>query len=467
MSANQPIQIMDNQFTEKEVYKGKQMLNSPLITDAGRRWLIRALDPFHDTEVLPAGYPDFEMSATVVQEVNQSFSITMPPGNVGPWDAHVFNAPFFASREESISFWGGYEASTGNISFPYSPGANMPDSGVICAAVSTGNDTLPDVAIEQPVTTLSYKSVNPFGYISAPVRVVGLAFEVINTTATIYQQGLATAYRMPQYHGDLTWARPCSNTVTSITVPVGMEQFAMPPSNPAEAIALPGSKQWPASRGYYGVCTMTNENNILQTNDNRKVVWLPRPTNSSAAAIGAVISAHPASDGVSAMLMTNRWFAPYNTTGAYFTGLSEQTTLQVNVKWLLESAPGPRSVLATLAQPSPSYDGEAIRLYTLLASKLPVGVPFDENPAGEWFDCILGIMGAVSSAVSFVHPILGAVGGGLTGVARLISQATGRSATNPKPMVLVEKPAKKAKTLPSRQRQVEVLVPRTKTRKRR
>lgn len=396
------------------------MLNSSVLTDAGRRWLTRALDPFHDTEVQPAGYPDFEQSATVVQEVNMSVTLTCPPSVAsGTWDAHIFNAPHFASREEATSQWATYNANNGQVA-PIA--IYMPDSGVIAMAVSsTEGITLPDTVLTA-VSSLAVKAVNPYQFLSSKTRVVGYAFEVVNTTAPLYKQGSVIAYRMPQLCGELMWAKGFTTTTSALNVviPTVMDHYAMPPSTPSEAIALPSSKMWDAAKGFYGVCTMTNETNTMQSFNNKKFVWLPNGTPTSGVT-GAVTSTNPTVSGdFTSFQMTNRWFAPYNTTGAYFTGLSKETTLQVNVKYLLESAPGPRSPLVTLAHQSPSYDGEAIRLYTLLVARMPVGVPFDENPAGEWFQTILGLLGQAAMVASPAHPLLGILGGGLDLASKLV-----------------------------------------------
>jgi hypothetical protein len=114
------------------------------------------------------------------------------------------------------------------------------------------------------------------------------------------------------------------------------------------------------------------------------------------------------------VLTSGVYYAPFNTSGIYASGLSPQSTLQVNVKILLEVAPDPTSTLATLAQPSPPCDYEAVRLASNAFSALPVGVPFDENPNGEWFRSVLGTLGALSTSASGINPLFGIIGRGLS-----------------------------------------------------
>jgi len=91
--------------------------------------------------------------------------------------------------------------------------------------------------------------------ITGKCRVVGGGFEVINTTAPIYQQGTVTAYRSPQ-----TFASTMIESTVATTPVVGLgfpaTMHLMAPSSPAAALLLPGSKQWPAARGSYSVFTL-------------------------------------------------------------------------------------------------------------------------------------------------------------------------------------------------------------------
>ncbi len=41
-----------------------------ILKQESRHWLLRALDPFHDTNIKPAGFPDLDASPSVVQEIN-------------------------------------------------------------------------------------------------------------------------------------------------------------------------------------------------------------------------------------------------------------------------------------------------------------------------------------------------------------------------------------------------------------
>jgi len=266
---------------------------------------------------------------------------------------------------------------------------------------------------------LSFSVANPIAYITGKCRVIGMGFEVINTTAELNLQGLVTAYRLPQ---TLTQelAYP-SNTTSSTNTPMPFDCYALPPSNPGEALLLPGSKQWDAKRGSYSICTLIGDENPMQTMNNKAVYYnglnVPNVVGTNTFfGMGNMLAGYT---NVLGNKQNTKYYAPFNTSGIYYTGLSDQTTLQVNVKFILESIPDPRSLIATMAKPCTPFNPEALRLYQEVACMLPPGVPQDENPAGEWFSQILGTLGAMATAGTGVNPLFGLIGTGL-GVGKTI-----------------------------------------------
>lgn len=120
--------------------------------------------------------------------------------------------------------------------------------------------------------------------------------------------------------------------------------------------------------------------------------------------------------------MIGAYRSAFNISGAYFTGLSLQTTLQLNLKAIIEVCPGPTDAIATLATASPEYDPAALEFYSRICSRLPPGVPQDENPAGEFFKQVLSTVGDIAQMGSVIHPAFGLIGGGAKAIARLIPQ---------------------------------------------
>jgi len=95
---------------------------------------------------------------------------------------------------------------------------------------------------------------------------------------------------------------------------------------------------------------------------------------------------------------------PFNHSGAYFTGLSNSTTLQLNATYYIERFPTQQdSALVVLARNSCHGDHIALDLYSEIIKEMPVGVPQRMNGLGEWF------ADAVSTATDFISPVLSAI----------------------------------------------------------
>lgn len=436
-SSNTPIHGVSGGYTQRQVSIGQQVLNSAVLTDDARRWLVRAVDPFYDHQLKPAGFPDMGTVASVVQEINLSTTISAPSTVTAGsnWDCHIFNMAHFAvGSTNSVvttvvpAFW---NPMTGELSGYSGGGMATTSGGLSILSGPTQSALLPGGTPTAPLNVGAESSVvlNPAaqGLVSSKCRVVGMAFEVVNTTADISLQGLVTVYRMPQCNQvAMVDVFPAAlGAGGNVAMPARM--VALPPLNAAQALTLPGSKQWDAKDGSYCVCTLMGEENPIQGFDNMPVMYVDEGfwpgSNAPATAVLHDVSS------ISATSTYNyhpKYYAPYNTSGAYYTGLSYATTLQVNMKILLESIPGPRDAFATLAQPGPEYSPEAIKLYGQIVDRMPVGVPFTENPSGEWFSDVLGTVGDLAMTASGINPIFGLVGRGF-GIGKMLYDAISKS----------------------------------------
>jgi len=94
---------------------------------------------------------------------------------------------------------------------------------------------------------------------------------------------------------------------------------------------------------------------------------------------------------------------PFNQSGAYFTGLSEQTMLTLTARFLVEVFPTPYSSLYALARPSPPYDPRVGELLNVLMADLHPGYPVGMNAKGDFFKKVLGGLGKVYKTV---QPVL-------------------------------------------------------------
>jgi hypothetical protein len=259
-----------------------------------------------------------------------------------------------------------------------------------------------------PYNTAQPTAVLDPGYLMGECRIIGSAFEVVNTTSALNRQGLVTCYRMPAPVPSQTATELYTNSSGNLFGTMETWRCRMPPKTLAEAMLLEGSQTWEAEKGCYVVSTMNQlENPSVQPRPvvpcwdlDDQVVRNEAFPDPFLAQTGATFSA-PSSGDEFYIPSGNSMIIPYNVGGAYFTGLSQQSTLQLTVKYYIERFPDPFNTdLVVLAQPSAGFDPCALELYAHTISKMPVGVPQGMNSLGDWFK------GVVNKVSSFATPIL-------------------------------------------------------------
>jgi len=394
----------------------------------GRDWLIAACDPFHDHEMALSGYPDVLTASTVVQLVKKQLQITVPTTGNGAvaaganWDCHITllpNAipnnlqgfsqvdPFFRIITSTTT--------TNNLTFG-------------CLSVQScpsGGNTFPAQA---GIASVSSQSLAVNEFINGNCRIIGMAFEVVNTTAEINKQGQVLVYRLPN-----------TDTVTSVfasyaTTPLVVSATTIrasrfPPANIAQAQLLYGTRSWAASEGAYVVSRQSGLDNPIN-----QPTALPLTYLTTDVTPGSNTFVYSNSN----LLTTagQNWpdlYSPFDISGAYFTGLSYSTTLTVNVRWLIERMPGPyESDLVVLATPSAPFDPLALELYTHCLRDMPPGVMLKENPLGEWFRSALAGVADLAPRVGRALNLPGSamIGQGIGAIA----SSLGRNRLDPRPL---------------------------------
>jgi len=422
------------------------------ITDAGKEWLTAAIDPFHDTPLQVTGFPDVNEASSIVQVVRLSSTISAPSGVEGNWDVHIHQFPWLRRTNGVGGLWS--NTVDGNQSTGFGifclGNSNTTPSPVASSTCRYGGLAYDAVASGNPTFTYNSTSSNvPFDtqlqpYLVGEYRVIAMGFEVINTTSELNIQGLTTVYRQPC--GALDSAKTVlvstGSTVSGSTTSFGFGYPAIittqnPPANTAEALLLDGSKQWKAKDGAYVVSTMNSPENPagynpvsiiseLSPSDPTQATlpwqyFIPGGVN-NAAFQEIIIPVSGASYVVNAIATGAMQFQSYNHAGAYFSGLSNSTTLQLNAVYYIERFPSQLdSALVVLARSSPRLDCVALDLYSECIREMPVGVPQAENGFGDWF------ADAVSSAADFVSPVLSAIPlpmtQGLSGIVKSVGGA--------------------------------------------
>jgi hypothetical protein len=434
-----------------------QLLATKQLSDAGARWLEKALDPFHDFSVRVDGMPDSNSQNTVVQEYNVTQTFSVPTGVAGNWDAHIFNLPELNTSTTATTSYLTYPSTTPpsgpytmepyNFVFGGTSGVANGLSGLMVSVGPAGFKSVPDDNISvQAQYSNTYNLPIPSTSQGGTRRLIAFAYEIHDTTAQLYQQGTVTAYKMPQ---DTRYASiPYGTSATSQSYNVNFVVSKAPPSTSTQAILLFDARQWNVKDGAYVVCSqdVMSEYARLKANTGFPHLFLNDDL------YGMNISASQATTAVTTTfgfghlpsLSSSTSFAPFiaqastpyshptafDTHGVFLTGLNNQSTFTVTVRYLVEYAPSVyETTLVSLAQPSPNYDPIALELYQHASAMLPPAVDVGQNASGDWWQTCLKVLGDVAPIVGNIIPVPGAkaIGNAVGGASKMIANTTSKS----------------------------------------
>lgn len=466
-----------------------RLVASRRLTMSGLKWLIVALDPFHDTEVDVDGYPDSNTSRVINQCVVKTAVMAKPATlTTSTWDAHVFFNPIsacYASSTLAQNYRTRHLLTPDGViiqSAAYAADTLYLYSGYNAMALNAGHDWLltpePTAARRNLYYDLAMDLEAGTGY----SRLISCGMEIINTSATLYESGSIYTYRspsMPQvnlYRYDITAAEPGGETTdldlikyinekdlktTTTTAkeipPVGAATLAwmvptvnLPPTTVAEITTTPNTQNLNAKGGLYLVGTMEQEENPF----NRPLAGtvISAQTFTQAEIVANSGSACYAARGVlmaipSGGAKDNTYPIPWNNHGCIITGLTPESTLQVTVKYCIEKIPSiEQAELMRISKCSPTRDPLAIEIYQKAICRLPVGCPVNRNPWGEWFDLALEAVVAFAPKIGAAFGPRGAAIGAGAAIAAQVALEANMSAVRQQQSLLATKGGPKPRT---------------------
>jgi len=425
------------------------------LSEQGRNALLQLVNPFADFDIPRTGYFDTNESSSVVQCVKFSQSYGAPVGTPAGanWDCHIVSLPLIngpvpggnmslAGNTSGYTLFtasgnvytaGGVTVMAGPAGFPLTL-QNIVVTGIAQPTYCDGTSLAPQLS--------QYTSVPGPNYLDGQCRVIGMGFEVHNTTAVLNIQGSVAVYRQPQPiwldRSETKILGVATGTVTSPLTTTyngsgSLQSFYDVPAGLSAAMLLNGTRQWEAKFGAMVIPTL-NDMNIPVQSASTVVPFARGPpaaftlTAISTAAniksgylgvmpnVGGTVNPPPQNVGAAffqSVALPYTHYGNFNTGGAYFTGLSFTTTLTVNSIYYIERFPVPTdTALVVMANPSPPFSSVAMDLYPEMLRFLPPGCKVADNADGDWFfeavktvsDFLMPSLGALGA---FVHPALG------------------------------------------------------------
>jgi len=386
------------------------LANRTGISECGQKWLTEALDPFHDTQIDPVGYPDTTASASVIQVVKQSYQLTSPlSSTTANWDCNVVMLPWLNPVQFNNNVQnGGSLTPTSNRLVAQQNTVTQTLGGIQVIAAAQGTNC--DMCNTLTVAGVSYNNTNtiPASYLQGNQRIVAMAMEICNTTSDLNRQGLITVYRVPiPQNDDGTTFNIQNNAISDSQTYIGAAEgvyIPNPPANIAAAQLFPGTKAWNAELGSYQTAVFNTPDVpatglsftmpvIYPTSQTQTLVTAPYFTRTNSIVTATSTLGYATAPSVA--------WTEFDMSGSYLTGLSASTTLTVNYIVYVERFPTQDDLdLIVSAKRSPEYDIKALEAYSIISQSLPVGVPFSENGLGDWFKS------AVNAASEYLSPVL-------------------------------------------------------------
>lgn len=440
------------------------------------------IDPYHDRTIRFEGAPTSRTATSVCLCYNQEQTYTAEDFGINAettpnWDCHFAMFPFLNAHP----FTTGYHTNTNGVptftvenysSTIYPMSAHGVASGRPTYAWNIGDSTNQLLGLQSnSLTTFISNTLSDDPASSRTLRIVGEAFEVIDESPEIYQQGSVTVYRYPLennlsqanlqrvyndtiFPNDPSWGVGVPAASTAAYPSMGYSLRA-PPSNTSSAVLVSGSETWKSRDGCYvigtqsvsevpfkqvdnlpinliGVCPSSSPNYLngyYCLMDDRSLWQLPGKPNPTSTQC-------PAPDLVS----------PFNLSGAYFTGLSSQyAALRLRYRLYVEILTDPSdNTLIPLASATLPYNQSLQELVMNVLSQLPAGCPQTMNPKGEWWKKVLHKVGRVAEdlagPLSMLSPEVGLI---LQGGGRLLTASTQQKKKNSNKNAVVPKAATK------------------------
>lgn len=375
------------------------------VSDSGVAWLGSALNPFSDYQQELVGFPDSNAQPSVVMMYSSQSNVTAPISAAGGnYDCYVVSTSMDA---DSTSTGFCANVNGGNVVYNSSAYATHVFE-VHPLTIMTGpanSDVSPlSTAGTEFVQGLNSRNVpNMFG------RVIAQGFEVTNTTAEIYKQGTVTCALVPAVPDQDVTLNLIDSQKAASDMPQHCKINPRFPVNIAELTAIPQSCRWEAAKGAYVVPRLSGVP-AVERSDAYAGLFFYDDTHQ--AAFTPSTGFNPAPTIIKPTLTTSAHNS-FSNAVAYFQGLSNQTTLTVTYRTIMEYFPDANSQLITQASPSAVYDPFVMQIYNEAVKTAPFAVPVGQNAAGDFFRKVLGAVRyaapTIAAAISIPFPRAGNV----------------------------------------------------------
>jgi hypothetical protein len=403
-----------------DVRRGKERLKALLdngtLSQAGYAWLLQATNIHSPDRGVNVAMPSGSTEESVPLMKRAQFTITKPSSLPSGEKFSVFlytlplQATMSATRTEDLT-----TVVPDDPTFPWEIGTfNM----VVCPDGIDPFDGPPSATVVQTAW-----SPEDDGSALGLSRIVSAGYTVRNVTAQMYKSGSVTTYSMAQHVNTSTirWNDGSGHNASPV-----VKTCRRPTLVAGTAAQYGNARTWGAEEGVYAPITLNKQAAIYES-------WTDTPVFVTRE-YGGISSSVPFAEATG--ILSNYTVVtpstdtavllPPNDSGAYkgrrsmkmaglhtkcsiFSGLHEETVLEVTVSTVVEKQPSgvDPDLLATVRRPPP-HDPVAMELYYEIASQMPVAMLAADNPSGTLGEEVLATLGTITpvvgTALSFLFP---------------------------------------------------------------
>jgi hypothetical protein len=391
---------------------------------SARDWVSLALDPYHDVSVAMEGLPDSEIGRSYVRCHNQAVTLAASA------DGDNFSV-IFTGMHGNASSMGRCVLGTRIDSTPA-----WDLAPVIVLRTGMGVDPSLTNISNGTATTIARFGTTLTG--SVPSRLIALAVEIHDVSASLYKKGTLTGAHCAGAHEHADVARNYGPALADMSQWF-IEHCDTQPLLPASLTRLqsyPGVVTVPLARGAYAVARMSMPARparfegtsywhrgfqVREYGSNYMAGAADVPT------LGSTWG--PAPSG----------FLPFVLMGS---GLPSVGEYRITLRTYVEYFPEPDDLTnLAISTPSPPYCPEALRLYHDALATLPGFVPVNSNAAGDWWRKVVAV---VRASLPHVAP-LALTAMGQPGMAALVRGLTAVSASSGRAQNVPRQKSKRAK----------------------
>lgn len=391
------------------------------VTQEAADYAVAALDQFHDFPSRIAGLPDEAKGRSIVYDLNQQKSITTT-GLIfataeDRWDCHVAFIPALGSSAAYVNspltngapsaFFGNSPAdtiygiyNTDTLAPQTNDGWNPQGLLVICKVQSESSTYSPDNMSDGNSPIYEFFIVEQL-LSHTRARLISGGYEVHNVTEELYKGGTVTDYSVDD--APSRGAVPVSDGVNfefnnSVNI-------SAPPSTLTNATQINGITREAAEGSYVnfkiqdadGFDAAFPEMGIVVYDSDS--VYAAGPPNATTAFVSGGRGYTTPAYGIESV--NYRRVLNFQQCGSYYTGLSQQTVLNIHLKCQVEVFPVPGSPEMALARESPPHNPRAMEFVHQVQSNLPVAHRVADNGLGDMFRDVLKVANKVSSVIDF------------------------------------------------------------------